>query len=211
VNCAATSTYLDDYLDGALAVPERQAFGAHVAACASCRDKLAAARALQLALAAFAPAPPRDGFEARVLERAAAGRRARAPRLVAFAFVAAFAASILTVIYTGLLVQAPRTELAAGLPTVAMVVEEAREVNLVFASSAAVDDVSLLIVLPEGIDMVGREGEREVRLRTRLAAGNNILPLKLVASEPATGQLLARLRHGDREKVFRVHLTVSRA
>jgi hypothetical protein len=108
-----------------------------------------------------------------------------------------------------LLVRAPRPEFAAGLPTVAMVVDQTRDVNLVFASSAAVDSVSLHIVLPEGIEMLGHEGEREVRWRTQLAAGNNILPLKLVASEPATGQLVARLQHGDREKVFRVHVTVS--
>jgi anti-sigma factor RsiW len=209
VNCESTPAHLDDYLDGALSAPQRQAFETHVAACAACRDKLAAARALQSALAAYPPAPPRDGFEARVLGRAAGQRPARAPRVVAMAFVAAFAASILTVIFTGLLVRAPHPEFAAGLPTVAMVVDQTRDVNLVFASSAAVDSVSMHIVLPAGIEMLGHEGEREVRWRTQLAAGNNILPLKLVASGPATGQLVARLQHGDREKVFRVHLTAS--
>lgn len=209
VNCEATSAQLDDYLDGALPAPQRQAFDTHIAACAACRRELAVARALQVAVAAYPAPPPREGFEARIFSRAANEGRARAPRVVALAFVAAFAASILTVIFTGLLVRAPRPEFAAGLPTVAMVVDQTRDVNLVFASSAAVDSVSLHIVLPEGIEMLGHEGEREVRWRTQLAAGNNILPLKLVASEPATGQLVARLQHGNREKVFRVHVTVS--
>jgi hypothetical protein len=147
---------------------------------------------------------PADSFEARA--RPAARARGRAPRLIALMFVAAFAASILTVIYTGLLVEAPRTRISAALPTVAMVVGENREVNLVFASSATVDDVVLLLTLPAGINLLGREGQRRVELRTRLVEGNNILPLTLIASTPAVGQLVARLRHGEDERVFRIHL-----
>ena len=121
-------------------------------------------------------------------------------------FVAAFAASILTVIYTGLLVEAPRTRIAAGLPAVQMTVGARREVNLVFTSSAAAGEVSLSLTLPEGIDLLDYEGERSVRFRTRLEAGNNILPLTLVASQPAAGQLVARLAHGGGEHVFRIRV-----
>lgn len=133
----------------------------------------------------------------------------RPPRLVAGLFVAAFAASILTVIYTGLLVEAPRTRIAAGLPAVQLEAGGEREVNVVFTSSAAVDDVSLQLALPEGIELLGHEGERTVRFTTRLEEGNNILPLTLVAAEPAAGQLVARLRHGGDEHVFRIRIDAS--
>jgi hypothetical protein len=133
----------------------------------------------------------------------------RAPRLVALAFVAAFAASVLTVIYTGLLVEAPRTRISAGLPSIAMTAGERRDVNLVFNARAEVADAALLVELPNGVELVGHAGEQRIQWRTRLAPGNNIVPLTLVAPAPAAGQIIARLKAGDREKVFRIHVTVN--
>ena len=102
-----------------------------------------------------------------------------------------------------------RLPLNASYPTVAMAVDETRTVNLVFASSSAMDDVSMVITLPAGVELRGHEGEQQVSWTTRLAAGNNILPLTLMASAPTTGQLVARLKRGEREKVFRVYVAVN--
>jgi hypothetical protein len=132
----------------------------------------------------------------------------RAPRLVALAFVAAFAASVLTVIYTGLLVEAPRTRISAGLPSVAMTAGQRRDVNLVFDASTEVADATLLVELPNGVELLGHAGEQRIRWRTRLAPGNNIVPLTLIAPAPVAGQIIARLKAGDSEKVFRIHVTV---
>lgn len=135
----------------------------------------------------------------------------RAPRLVALAFVAAFAASVLTVIYTGLLVEAPRTRVSAGLPSVEMTAGRLRDVNLVFAAKTELPDAGLLIELPDGIELVGHPGEQRIQWRTRLAPGNNIVPLTLVAPAPAAGQIIARLRAGEDEKVFRIQVSVNPA
>jgi hypothetical protein len=133
------------------------------------------------------------------------GRR-RSPRLIAFMFVAAFGASVFTVIYTGLRVGAPRTEISAALPLVSMTVNQARTVNLVFTSNSAVADATLTVDLPPGFELLDYAGEKQVIWNTQLQAGNNILPLTLVARMPATGQITARLRFGEREKLFRVHV-----
>jgi hypothetical protein len=69
-----------------------------------------------------------------------------------------------------------------------------------------IEDASLTIALPAGVELLGHDGQRQVRWDTRLEAGNNILPLRLVARAPTTGQIVARLRHGEQEKVFRVHV-----
>jgi hypothetical protein len=130
----------------------------------------------------------------------------RSPRLVAWTFVAAFAASVVTVIYTGLLVKAPRTEISAALPVVEMAANEDRTVNLVFTSTEPVAEASLSVELPPGIELLGYPGQSQVRWSTRLDAGNNILPVTLVARGPVTGQIVARLRQGEQEKVFRVHI-----
>ena len=132
-----------------------------------------------------------------------------APRLVAFAFVAAFALTVLTVIYTGLLVEAPHTRISAGLPTVAMTAGQRRDINLVFTAKTDVADAALLLELPSGIELVGHAGQQRIQWRTRLVPGNNIVPLSLVAPAPATGQIIARLKAAESEKVFRIHVTVN--
>ena len=132
-----------------------------------------------------------------------------ASRLVALTFVAAFALTVLTVIYTGLLVEAPRTRISAGLPTVEMIAGQRRDVNLVFAAKTGVAEAALLLELPSGIELVGHAGEQRIQWRTRLAPGNNIVPLSLVAPAPATGQIIARLKADESEKVFRIHVTVN--
>jgi hypothetical protein len=128
--------------------------------------------------------------------------------LVALAFVAAFGLSVLTVIYTGLLVEAPRTRISAGLPTVTMSAGQRRDVNLVFSAQTGIAEAALLIELPRGVELEGHAGEQRIEWRTRIAPGNNIVPLTLVAPAPATGQIIARLRAGESEKVFRIHVLV---
>jgi hypothetical protein len=64
----------------------------------------------------------------------------------------------------------------------------------------------LTVDLPPGFELLDYAGETQVSWKTQLQAGNNILPLTLVARMPATGQITARLRFGEREKLFRVHV-----
>jgi anti-sigma factor RsiW len=204
MNCDQFDNTLDDLLDGALGESDLSELEAHVEACPRCRQRLADARSLAARLQALPVEAPSDGFVQRALERAHTPKRRRAPGLVAAGFLIAFAASVFTVIYTGLMVEAPNTELSAALPSVSMVVEERRVVNLVFASSSALDEVSLRIDLPAGVELAGYEGRSRVDWRTRLVAGRNVLPLELIATEPTEGQLIARLGHGESSKIFRV-------
>jgi len=208
MNCEELETQLDDYLDGLLADDLQRDIDGHLAGCESCARKAADARQLLDVLAVYPVLGPDDGFAEKALAHARRPVRAPSPRIVAGGFLFAFALSIFTVIYTGLLVEAPRTELAAGLPTVQMTVDEDRVVNLVFASVSDLDDVSLLVDLPDGVELSGYEGRRQVRWSTELQSGSNVLPLHLVAVEAVSGHLVARLEHGDQRKVFRVFVTV---
>ncbi len=132
-----------------------------------------------------------------------------AQRIVGFAFMGAFALTILTVVLTGLNVQSPRARRALETPSVDLTLGEPRTINLVFASRAALDDVELTVDLPPGIELATRPGDRRVVSRTALAAGDNALPLTLVARDGAGGQLAARLRAADDRKVFVVDVRVA--
>jgi hypothetical protein len=150
-------------------------------------------------------APPADSAPADNRERP---KPTRAQRVVGFAFLSAFGLTILTVVLTGLNVQSPRTRRALETPAVELTIDEPRTIHLVFAARAALDDVELTVDLPSGIEVATHAGDRRVVSRTALAAGDNALPLTLVARSGSGGQLAARLRAGEDRKVFVVDVSV---
>jgi Putative zinc-finger len=210
MNCEDIQPRLDDYLDGSLDTASATAVRTHVAECESCRRQLADSRALIRALRALPIDGPTRGFEDHALARAAdswrgAGRRV--PRLALGTLVAACAAGIVTVVLMGPFGEAPFGDVAPDFPVVDMTVDQPRTINLVFASSSALEDVSLLVELPEGVELAGYAGKREVLWRTSMQAGKNVLPLELVARMSASGEIIAHLQHADRERVFRVFVS----
>jgi hypothetical protein len=133
----------------------------------------------------------------------------RAQRITAFTFLGAFALTMLTVVLTGLAVRSPSARRAPDTPAVTLAPGEPRTINLVFGARTAVEDVELTVDLPPGIEIATHPGERRVVSRARLAAGDNALPLTLVARSGRGGQLAARLRSGEGRKVFVVDVTVA--
>ena len=97
---------------------------------------------------------------------------------------------------------------APTIPGITMTLAEPRTVNFVFASVAPLDAATLTVLLPEGIELVGFPGQREIAWQTSLSAGRNLLPLKLVALSPIGGEVLATLEHMDRARTFRVLVDV---
>jgi hypothetical protein len=133
----------------------------------------------------------------------------RAQRVVAFTFLGAFGLTMLTVVLTGLYVRSPSARRTAEVPAVTLTVGEPRAINLVFDARAALDEVEFTVDLPPGIELADHAGERRVTGQAKLTAGDNALPLTVVARSGAGGQLAARLRRGNEQKVFVVDLTVA--
>lgn len=131
-----------------------------------------------------------------------------AQRVVGFAFIGAFGLTMLTVVLTGLYVRSPSARRAPETPAVSLTLGETRTINLVFGSRAVLEDVELTVDLPPGIELAAHPGERRVTGRAALAGGDNALPLTIVARSGRGGQLAARLKQGDAQKVFVVDVTV---
>jgi hypothetical protein len=129
-------------------------------------------------------------------------------RISAFAFLGAFGLTILTVILTGLAVRSPATRRAPENQAVTLAVAEPHTVNLLFTSRTQLDGVRFTVDLPAGIEMNGKAGVRRISWSAPLAAGNNLLPLTLVARAGGGGQLAAQLQHGGSHKTFVVDVAV---
>ncbi len=122
----------------------------------------------------------------------------------------AIAAGLAIWIMSGLLLTTPNMPDAdTSVPGVSIALEQPKTINLVFASAAALDDAVLTLTLPEGIELDGFPGQREISWETNLAAGKNRLPLRLIARSAQGGELTARLEHNDRDREFRLRVDVS--
>jgi len=151
------------------------------------------------------------GFYDQALARAThEGSRRQRNRWIMTGFGSAVAAGLVLWLVSGLFLATPDLPQPNNdIPGIAMTLEEPRTVNLVFASASALDAATLTVSLPDGIELAGFPGQREITWQTSLAEGKNLLPLELIALTPAGGEVLARLEHDDRDRTFRLRIEVS--
>ncbi len=156
-------------------------------------------------------AEPAADFYERALARAThEGSRRQRNRWLMTGFGSAVAAGIVLWVIGGFLLAPPEVaQPEASIPGIAMTLEEPRTINLVFSSKSALEGATLTVTLPEGLEMAGFPGQREITWKTSLAEGKNLLPLELIALTPAGGEVLARLEHDNRNRTFRLRVEVS--
>ena len=159
----------------------------------------------------YPAAEPSPGFYDQALARARhEGTRRQRNRWIMTGFGSAVAAGIVLWMVSGALFTAPDVpQPEATIPGIALTLEEPRTINLVFASKSALDEATLTVSLPQGIELAGFPGQREIAWQTSLVEGKNLLPLNLIALTPAGGEVLARLEHDNRNRTFRLRVEVS--
>jgi len=151
------------------------------------------------------------GFFEQALVRAThQGSRQQRNRWIMTGFGSAVAAGLVLWMIGGFLLTTPDLPVAEpAIPNITMTLQEPRTINLVFASAERLDAATLTVSLPEGVEMSGFPGQREITWQTSLNAGKNLLPLKLIATSPMGGEVYATLRHDDRGRTFRLRIDVS--
>jgi len=151
------------------------------------------------------------GFYDQALARAThEGTRRQRNRWVMTGFGSAIAAGLVLWLVGGFFLTTPNLpQPDASIPGIAMTLEEPRTINLMFASETPLEGATLTVTLPDGIELAGFPGRREIAWETSLVEGKNYLPLELIALTPAGGEVLARLEHDNRDRTFRLRIEVS--
>ena len=211
MNCEQLKRNLDDYMDGSIGDEQHGDIERHVAACADCQSLIESEQDLRGLLRDYGMSQAATGFYDQALARAThEGSRKQRNRWMATGFGSAIAAGLAIWVVSGFLMTSPQMPSPAlEIPGVTMTLQEARTVNLVFASTTALESAVLTVSLPEGIELAGFPGQREISWETSLNEGNNLLPLKLIALTPNGGELFARLEHDDRDRTFRLQVNVT--
>lgn len=211
MQCKDTQKNLDDYMDGSIDKAEQDAIVAHVSSCETCQSLIEQEQELRGLLRDYPMPQAATGFYDHALVRAThEGSQRQRNRWMLTGFGSAIAAGLAIWVISGILLTTPElpgTE--SAIPGVTVALEEPRTVNLVFASARALESAVLTVSLPEGIELAGFPGQREITWETSLSEGKNLLPLKLIALTPTGGELLARLEHNDRNRTFRLLINVS--
>ena len=211
MTCKDLNANLDDFVDGRLESAAHAALEVHIADCESCRQRVRKAHQLQAMLKEYGESdvsvPETAFFDQAVAQAARKGTLKERNRYWMKGFGSALAASLALFAITLMFLRTPDPTVT-GVPGVTMALEQPQTVNLVFASATDLVDATLTIVLPDGIDIAGFEGQREITWITSLQAGKNVVPLQLIASSPRGGELLATLRHEDDDRTFRLQVTV---
>lgn len=208
MSCNRLATCLDAFLDGDIPASERAVLDEHIAACADCGALLAREHRLQRALKARSiPEVSAEALERTLARAASGGRQGRPVRWWPTALGGALAAGLAFWAVLGIFRQ-PTVERAAPVASVTMSLRETRTIQLVFASPARMSNARLSLSLPPGVELAGYAGRREIRWRTSLRRGKNVLPLDLVVHEGSGGELVTRIEHGRRQKTFRTRVVV---
>ena len=155
------------------------------------------------------PSASAEYFDRALVRATHEGSRRQRNRWLLAGFGSAVAAGAALWVVSVLFLAAPDLPVAEPtIPGITMTLEEPRTVNLVFSSAQQLEVATLTVQLPEGIEMSGFPGQREISWQTSLNAGKNLLPLKLIATSPIGGEVYATLVHNERGRTFRLRVDV---
>jgi hypothetical protein len=211
MSCKDLKENFDDYVEGTLGEGVAALLDHHVAACDACQQLVDRERQLRISLREYGdssmPTPAARFFDDALMTAELRGVKQQHKRSWMTGFGSAVAAGLVVWLFSGVLIDAPTAE--STIPTITMALEEPHTVNLVFTSESALENATLTVLLPDGVEIAGFEGQREITWVTDLKAGKNLLPLRLIATLPTTGELLATLRHGEDDRTFRLRVDVT--
>lgn len=204
MNCELSRNNIEELLDRILPAGQEAEVLHHLEQCADCRQLLRQEQAFRRQLSQLPYPAMRPGFPAEALAKARQNQR-RIPRQgFAAGFATAMAASV--ALWFAVVPFAPQTGGAQLLHTVSLSVGQVQHVNLVFNSPEQLDQATFTLLMPENAELDGYPGRRQLVWTTSLHKGQNRLSLPVRVNSVAQGEIIARISHGDGERVFRLRL-----
>lgn len=209
MHCEDIQRQLEEYLDGNLPIDRHDAISGHLQSCAACRQVYSQSRQLRLALQTMPVAPPRAGYTQRVLSFLPASNTKSGVRSpVPVWFGAGFATAVLAVFAVWFMLSLPGQPMTETISEISLHVapQQVRTVALVFNSPNRIQQATLRIELPAGVELKGYANQRVLQWQTELDKGSNRLMLPLIAKGHAGGMLTASISHQGKTRTFKVNV-----
>lgn len=204
MNCETIKARIESYVDGDLAPSVSEAIEHHLRGCTSCSTAHAAEQQLRDALRRLPVAGPTPGFFDRALKEAAARNR-RHHHWLGVGFGGGLAAGLALWMVTGWFTPNP-SPADRHLAAVTISVNQVRTVNVAINARHELNQARLTITLPDGVELAGFPGRRQLSWHTDLKAGNNLLQLPVIAHSTKGGILVARVQHHDQTETLEINM-----
>lgn len=225
MNCTEFNNYLTDGTDQELGVPEQAAFDAHRASCPACQATYASELAMLETLRAMPVVEPAAGFADRVLANAIKQNvtqqqnHHRRGFMLGFGSAAAAALAMWVVVGmspSGLPTGTPAPEQTVASaetkqPALSIALNAKQTIRLAFASGEALKGAKITIRLPDNVALVGYPGRRQLSWETNLKKGDNLLSLPVMATQVASGELVADIEYQGQVKTLRLNIEANAA
>lgn len=207
MNCEQCQNRFDELLDGLMSRGYVAAWEHHIKQCDECRERFEREQAFRQALTDLPQVPMRPAFPAEALAKVRQERARTHRRGFGAGFGSAIAAGL--ALWFAVTLFMPNEPDTAELQSVSLTIGRVQQVNLVFNSPEHIEHATFSLSLPANTEIDGYPGRRELIWNASLHQGKNrlSLPLRVIASD--SGDIVARISHGDREKVFRLKLNVT--
>lgn len=159
-------------------------------------------------------AAPRAGYVQRVLGFLHAPAAKPTPRShIPLWFATGFATAMLAVFAVWFMLSMPTRlpQETVSAITLHVVPQQIRKVDLVFNSPAHIQQATLRIELPAGVELNGYAQRRVLQWQTELKQGSNRLSLPLLATGNVGGTLTATISHEGKTRTFKVNIVTNGA
>ena len=209
LNCDQFLENLDASLDGELEPDFAGDIEAHAASCGTCAAARQRKLELRRALRAMPVPPAEDGFLDSVVGQAMVETHHNSVWFWSSAGVgSAVAAGVIAWLVLALPSGLPSAVEPPELDTVTIALNVEETFRLSFEAERELPEANLTVRLPEGVEVVGYEGQDSVRWTTDVKAGTNILELPIVVRSGRGGAVLASIEHGGKQQSFEFAVTV---
>ncbi|NOZ37780.1 MAG: hypothetical protein GXP11_06905 [Gammaproteobacteria bacterium] len=205
MNCHDIHNYCDAYLDHELSDTQKQALEAHLESCPACQHYVQQAQTIRDALTKLKAPAMRPAFAEQAFNKARQQKATVAKTKRFTGTGLALAASLALAGIVGVFMHQPGSTVSE--PTaITLSLQQAKDISLVFNAKEDLDKVTISIELSDNLTLDGYAGKRTVSWNTPLQKGKNVLSLPIIATQSGNGTLIARLRLGNQDKIFRIRV-----
>lgn len=209
MNCDQYRQNLDLYLDAEIEASVAGKLDAHLAGCGDCAAALSGKQQLRQALRAMPVTPPEDGFLDSIVGQTVVSAHRNETWFWSSAGIGgAVAAGVIAWLILILPADLPAPTSPADLEMVTITLNVEKTFRLTFDSGTELQEATLTVHLPDGVEVVGYEGRDSIRWKTTVTEGTNILELPIIVRSGKGGEVLAKIEHEGKEKSFGFAVTV---
>jgi hypothetical protein len=202
MNCEICDDQLDSWLDGELSAVQLKVFEDHLDNCATCQAEAEHAQHIVVALRQL-PTPN--------MPEALPGLLGSPIKKRHGGLQFGIAASLLCLAITGAIFMDRSSNDAfshdggAQQQWVSLRLAETKDVTFALSSLSTMSDAVLTLELPDGVQLAGYPGQRELRWTASLQKGDNRLTLPLIANKDNLNtELVLRIEHSGKHQIMRI-------